>query len=469
MKQRSELQKSTATSTEDQVRIERLALDAVEKGLLSRIQAMSFILSLAHFIYGFTSHTFINHFQPEITLWKNLTLRLLLSVLPFILLGVYMMKSRASPRMKISVYIWAYSILFFVAGWIYVWPIALAGQPEIFLYVAGINSAYLCATWTVVAMPQRWLLQSIAAVSIFILFPITFIAISSGQPQIYMSAVNDVMTAAFLGIGLGYMASRIYVQVEILRAHQRVKSSKFIEEPLQQAIFDDNESMIGPAECSAYIFVMDIRDSTNLTRKYNQRWAGFTSLWLAEAMDIISKHSGTFIKSTGDGMLGAFGLFEEASVLADIPGLEQADKKADEIRWINLTVDVFGCINELMNRFNQLATTHFPEEVIRMGCGLDRGKVMRGVRGGRRRQEFDVWGDKVNTAAKLEAFSKTLTQHFEQGASLLVVSPFAADFLDALEGFKKFEINDPVESLKGVRWVLVRSYLATGTRLKIAA
>ena len=464
------IKNSTATSHDDHAQVLKLAREAVESGALNRVAMMSFILALAHFIYGFASYTFIHHFRPTVSLWDNVWPRILFSIVPFLCLGWFLKKSTTSVHKKILVYIWIYSILFFVAAWIHVWPIALAGNPEIFLYVNGINSAYLCATWTVVALPRRWLMHSALSVALFIIVPIMVIVFQGGVQHIFMAVINDVVSAAFLGLSLGYMASRVYTQIEQLRATQRVASSKFIEEPLQRAIFENDSNITATTECSAYIFVIDIRDSTVLTRKYKEKWDEFTSTWLAEAIDIIRKHSGTFIKSTGDGMLAAFGLFEEEATLSDIPGLEQADKKADEIRWINLTIDVFGCISELINRFNKIAGEKFPDENIRMGCGLDRGKVMRGIRGGRRRSEFDIWGDKVNTAAKLETFSKSVTSHFEQTASLLVVSPYAADFLDNLESFQKFTLDHSIGgSLNGINWVLVRAYSSGKAKLRSVA
>lgn len=437
----------------------RQAEQATLEAAVKRSIQLCYVLAIAHCSYGFTSFAFLKKIDPDLTLIQNVLPRILLNVCPFIVAAILLTKKKWSPEVKIKFYIWFYSIQFFIAACIKVWPLAMAGHQDVFLYVGGVNTAYLCATWALAAFPTRFLFHAAASVLLLIVAPIFFINLHLGNSDISNTVMSDTFFAMLTGLGIGYLASKVHWQLAVLQAEYHIESSKYIEAPIQKAILEKNIKVLETKECTAYVLVIDIRDSTNLTRKYKEEWAKFTSAWLGSAIEIIKKHSGTFVKSTGDGLVAAFGLFDEDDILKDLPHLAQKDSEADEARWINLTVDAFGCVSELLSSLSEISNQFFPEEKIKIGCGLDRGPVFRGVRGGKSRREFDIWGDKVNTAAKLESFSKTIQSGFPKDSSLLVVSPYACDFLEELEGFKKVEITEDIRgSLFGMRWVMVKSY-----------
>lgn len=427
----------------------------------NRIVLICYVLAIAHFSFSFTSLKFIRIFEPQITLIENLVPRLIFSILPFLFLGYYLNRNTKghSNNFKIILYVWCYAILFFVAAWIHVWPIALNGNPSILLYVTGVNSAYVCSTWSLAALPRKFLGHTIASLTIFTILPLLAISFLAGDFALMNIIASDMIFATVIGVSLGSIGAKVYRELEYLRATHRVESSKFLGETLEKAIFENKTDYLEEQLCTAYVFVFDIRGSTVLTRKYGARWAAFNKLWLEQASDTIKAHGGTFVKSTGDGLLGAFGLFDDEEIVKDLPGLEAKNSEADEERWRQLTVNTYGCLELLINRFSELAERHFPEEEILIACGLDRGEVHRGIRGGKSKQEFDIWGDKVNTAAKLESFSKLISKDFGSKSSFLIVSPFASDFLEDLLGFEKYNIAEHIQSeLSGIKWVLVRNY-----------
>jgi class 3 adenylate cyclase len=458
-------------STIENVKAHELASLAVEKGVLKRLRMICYILAMAHVSFSLTSLNFLHRFDPTISFFDNLVPRMILNAAPFFLFGKYFLaRENVSGPVRIISYIWVYAFLFFVAAWIYVWPIALKGNPEVFLYVAGVNTAYLCSTWSVAAIPSRFLNHIVLSLGLLIVVPVMMIAYLSGDSHIMQIVTADLIFAMAVGVGLGILGSNVFWQLEYLRAENEVEASKYLGEPLRKAIYEKRDDILQETICSAYIMMLDIRDSTNLTRKHGSAWSEFNKEWLGFANDLIKSHGGTFVKSTGDGLLAAFGLFDEEGAVRDIPGMEEANRIADEERWIGLTVNSYGCIEIIFRRFEELSARYFPNEVIRLACGLDRGPVHRGVRGGKDRQEFDIWGDKVNTAAKLEAFSKVVSHNFDPESSLLVISPYAADFLDDLDGFTKMEMSESIRgSLYGIRWVLVREYKSRRTADKSAA
>ena len=451
-------------------KIEQAAQKASYEAVIKRLEVLCYAMAVAHIAFSIGSLSFLTKLSSDINFLNNFFPRFILNIIPFVLLGQFIRKSTVSFRRKIIGYIWFYSVMFFVAAWIHVWPIALNGQSEVFLYVAGVNTAYLCAAWTVAAIPIKYMKHIVLSMLSFIVVPVLAVTYISGGFHILQVVISDTLFAATTGVGLGFYGAKLLWELEFLKAKQNHETSKYLGEPLRKALFEGKTELIEEKVCTAYVFMVDIRDSTNLTRKYGERWSEFNKVWLGEALDIIKSHGGIFVKSTGDGLLGAFGLFDDENQLNDIPGIEIQNKEATETRWIDLTVDTYGCLEKLIRRFERVASEHFPEEVIRIACGLDRGKVHRGVRGANNRREFDIWGDKVNTAAKLEAFSKSIASGFGPDDSLLVISPYAADFLDHLDGFQKVDVTEEIRgSLYGIRWVLVRSYKGEqAKKLKVA-
>lgn len=432
---------------------------AYESALLVRLEFLCYIISFSLLLFGFNSIEFIQKFDPSITLFDNVWPRFLFNTVPYFLIGQYIRRASHQPATKIRVFIWFYSFLFSVAAMVHVWPLALQGHGEIFLYVNGANVAYLCGILSLAAISKDYRFQLITSNIIFIVLPILTVAYLSGDSGIMNAVVSDTALAMGLANIVGAYGSKVLWELEVLRAKQEKETEVYLGETLKQAIYNNRMDLIAEKECSAYVFLMDIRDSTRLTKKYGSAWSEFNKEWLESALRILRSYGGTFVKSTGDGMLGAFGLFDEENIVQDVPNLEDQNMEADEVRWTGLTVDTYGCLEQMMLRFEVLATKYFPDEVVRIACGLDRGKVYRGVRGTDQRKEFDIWGDKVNMAAKLEAFSKTIAPKVDPEASLLVVSPYAADFLDQLSGFQRVEADKSVvQGLHGIKWVLVRTY-----------
>jgi hypothetical protein len=144
--------------------------------------------------------------------------------------------------------------------------------------------------------------------------------------------------------------------------------------------------------------------------------------------------------------------------LSDIPGVEGQVAQADELRWQDLTQITMNCMEELYAKFFEISASHFPDSILRVGAGVDRGVVMRGVRGSSQRVEFDVWGDPVNICSKIEAYSKQIPGLSPEKCAL-VLSPYACDFLEDLTGWRKVNIEDSTLATDmGIKWVLVKEF-----------
>jgi class 3 adenylate cyclase len=101
---------------------------------------------------------------------------------------------------------------------------------------------------------------------------------------------------------------------------------------------------------------------------------------------------------------------------------------------------------------------------------MDKGMVERGVQGNQNQLELDVNGDPVNCSNRLQEYGKQIRSRFTPRSSLLVISPFASDYLKDYDAFTRIHTADyPVRNYHGqIKWVLVREYAARGVAKKAA-
>lgn len=94
-----------------------------------------------------------------------------------------------------------------------------------------------------------------------------------------------------------------------------------------------------------------------------------------------------------------------------------------------------------------------------MGAGLDKGWVERGIQGSAGHAELDINGDPVNCSNRLQEYSKTILEERGWQASILVVSPFASDYLTDLASFVRIQTTEkPVRNYQLVKWVLAKAF-----------
>lgn len=428
---------------------------------VSRIILICWCISVAYTLFGFISYELVSSYDSTISLFSNVWPRLLFNVVPFLILIKFLYSPRISPLSKINAYIWVYCVVFFISSSIYVWPIALTSDPSIILYVSAANVIYLCATWTIAAIPTKLMMRATIGVSLFIVAPIFFVISKSSNSLLIATVVNDTVLSVVVGLGCGYLLSRLHWKLQVVYAQQVKHSSEFLGKPLQEAIYKGKTNILKEQKVSGYIFFLDIRDSTKLAKKYGNKWDNFCSDWITRAGRIIEKNHGNFIKSSGDGILGGFGLFDDLPDLDDIPEIENEREIADERRWGDLTKETFNCLEELIYEFMVFSKNYFPDENLRIGCGVDRGFVTRGVRGSQDKKEFDIWGDRVNIASKLESLCKDLYKYsnLDVASSIMVVSPFACDYLERDVMFNKVDLDKAMRSkAHGVPWILFKEF-----------
>lgn len=436
----------------------------VENELYAQTVDRCFYISLVgivSFLYlGFCSFSYLSKFDPSITFWGNIWPRIIFSCLPWLLLALYMKRSRASNKKKIIFWSIANGLIFNLTGWIHIWPLALSGHPETLLFVSGQNGAYFFGVWVMLALPTSITLHCLVIAITTLWAPFFLIASRTNSPIIFLTTANDTAGLILLGFIGGYFVSRLYKELATIKAEKQIEAAKFLGNDVYSAIYEDKHDLLKEETRTGYVLYIDIRNSTQMTTHYKNRWEAFGKAWMAAAAEIIPGNRGNLLKTGGDSLLITFGVFDEATPdLSDIPGLERDEISAENQRWKELTFHCFTCTHKLILKFQELSKLHFPDVPVKLGAGIDRGPIHRGVRGSAQKMELDIWGDRVNCSARLQDYSKNVASNFEKDSSLLVVSPFAGDYLEDQNNFKTHLITDGgIKDYPGIKWVLVKEY-----------
>ena len=149
----------------------------------------------------------------------------------------------------------------------------------------------------------------------------------------------------------------------------------------------------------AVILFSDIRDFT--TRSAGMPPAEIAeqlSLYLSEIVDIIHRNGGLVDKFIGDAVMAVW-------------GYTAADQKAE---------DAFNCANEMVR---VAASMRFGGQPIRIGVGLNAGKVFSGNVGSQAKKQFTVLGRPVNLAARFESKAKELEAPIVVGSDFYSALP----------------------------------------------
>ena len=432
-----------------------------------RAKYLSLLISVGTLFFAVSSIDGLRQYESDLTALQIIVPRVFFGVLPFFTFAMLSFSTKYARFCSIRIFTYLFVGCFLTQAYFDIWRIAWGGRTDVLLFVGSVNAIYLCASQILLAPPKKHLPRLGILLGLLIWLPLVFIISQKAPPALRSILINDITLSIAIGLCGGYIVSKLYYEVELLRLRVETHSKSFLNKTVSRAIFEGKSELIAARPRNGFVAVVDIRDSTRLSLTHGPLWNKFFETYISHVARLVEDYEGTYIKSTGDGFILAFGIFRDDPDLSDIPGIEHKDSVATERIWEDLTLQVLRCFEDIYQTFMHLNLELIPTEPLRMAIGVDRGPINSGVRGDRDHSEFDVWGDKVNIAAKVEALSKDLTGADKDINFSILLSPYASDFVRDFRGFERVALtNVGVKGVPDIKWVLIKNKRRTSALTK---
>ena len=230
----------------------------------------------------------------------------------------------------------------------------------------------------------------------------------------------NVSVPVTTGDELGELAASFNQMVVGLAERERIREAfgTYLDAEIAEHILSEGFSEEGE-EVDASILFLDVRDFTGFAASADAKEvvARLNALFEA-AVPIIARHGGHVDKFIGDGLLAVFGV---PNRFPDHP--DRAVRAACELVRVINADDGPG---------------------LRIGIGVNTGRIVAGSIGGAGRLNFSVIGDPVNVAARVEAATRDLDEN------VLITAATAERLTDAIQvaprGSHRLKgLSEPVE------------------------
>lgn len=199
---------------------------------------------------------------------------------------------------------------------------------------------------------------------------------------------------------------------------------RYFSPKVAQRLLDGVGGRLEGQQVDATIIQSDVRGFTTFSEKMTpEDVLKLLNIYFDAMLEVLFKFDGTVIGFQGDGMLAAFGVPEARS--------DDADR-------------ALRAVQEMLRTVELMSVPGGPTPGLRIGIAMHSGYVVAGNLGSKRRMEYTVLGDTVNTAARIEGLNK------EMGTTLLITDATVARLTsrDGLCSLGRVELRgraEPVE------------------------
>ena len=191
-----------------------------------------------------------------------------------------------------------------------------------------------------------------------------------------------LLTQSFVQMGKG------------LAERERLKDTfgRFINKDIAEKAMK-GELTLGGETKEVSVFFSDIRSFTAISEKLEpDEVVEFLNQYMTRMVDCVNKTSGVVDKFIGDAIMGVWG----APISAGSPAK-----------------DALNCVRAALMMRQSLLEFNVgrggdKKPIIKIGCGINTGKVVAGQIGSNERMEYTVIGDAVNLASRTESLNKPL-------------------------------------------------------------
>jgi adenylate cyclase len=199
-----------------------------------------------------------------------------------------------------------------------------------------------------------------------------------------LQVFTGIASQAAIAIQNARLAKKIEQEAQTRAQFQRLIPPSIVD----QVVAGELTIEKGGTTSEVTMLVSDIRGFTAMSE--NQEPAEIVQMlnkYFEVMVDILFKHEGTLDKFVGDELIGLFG--------APIP------IKDPELKAVQCALEMQRALRD----FNRVRATE-NQEPIRVGIGINTGRVVTGAIGSSKALQYTAIGDAMNTAARLQGIAK---------------------------------------------------------------
>jgi adenylate cyclase len=209
-----------------------------------------------------------------------------------------------------------------------------------------------------------------------------------------------VVPAALAWFGSGALHTAYLANLEARQRRALMNLfARHVDPKLAEAIWAERDKFLqggkpSATELTATVMLTDLHEFTHIAEKLSP---ADVMDWLNEYLEamtpLIMNHGGVVMRFIGDAIMAAFGV--------PLPRATEAEIRTDAVNAVRCALAMQKRLIELNH---DLRARHLPMLGIRIG--IYTGPMAGGSMGNIKRLEYNVHGDSVNTAARLESFDK---------------------------------------------------------------
>jgi adenylate cyclase len=199
-----------------------------------------------------------------------------------------------------------------------------------------------------------------------------------------LQVFTGIAAQAAIAIQNARLAKKIEHEAQTRAQFQRLIPANVVEQVVAGLLNIEK----GGKLCEVTMLVSDIRGFTGMSEKQEpEEIVAMLNEYFEVMVDILFKHEGTLDKFVGDEIIGLFGAPIE---------VKDAPMKA------------VLCALEMQRALREFNATRAADdqEAIRVGIGINTGKVVTGAIGSSKALQYTAIGDAMNTASRLQSVAK---------------------------------------------------------------